>query len=154
MDEKKEILSLNQDDYKVFSSEVNNLHWKEFEKLVIDIFKNVFEASQVKITHTSYSHDGGRDGEGAFNIMPYGNETDFEIRFKVWIEVKKRSAKVSGSDIGLHALTAFLNKVSFLIFVSNSSFEPQVKKTLELLSSSHNIFRIRGKRWLVKKCYL
>lgn len=139
MDDKKEILSLNQDDYEVFSNEINNLHWRDFENLVIDIFKNVFETAQIEIIHTNYSHDGGRDGEGTFNIMPYGKDTNFEIRFKIWIEVKKRTAKVSGNDIGLHALTAFLNKVSFLIFVSNSSFEPQVKKALTLLSGSHNI---------------
>ncbi len=139
MGNKTEVPSFNLTDYKIFSDEINNLHWKDFEQFVINVFKKVFDASEVQIKQTKYSHDGGKDGEGIFNIMQNKDETDFSIQIKIWIEVKKRSGKVTGSDIGIHVLTAFLNKVSFIIFASNSSFAPQAKATLALLSDTHNI---------------
>ncbi len=139
MDDRLKTILVNYTDYELFLNEVNRLHWLEFEELIIDLFQKVFGSSQVEIVHTQPSHDGGRDGEGIFNIMPYGENSDFEMQFKIWIEVKKRTAEVTGTDIGLHALTALLNRVSLLIFVSNSSFRPQVKNTLIDLSRSYNI---------------
>jgi len=135
----KGVILPNQDNYDFFSVEVNNLHWKEFEKIVINIFQKIFDASQIDIIHTQFSHDGGRDGEGVYNVMQCKNEVGFAIQLKIWIEVKKRSAKVTGNDIGFHALKALLDKVSLIVFASNSSFSPQVEETLSLLANFHNI---------------
>lgn len=139
MGEKASIVSLNKVDYEIFSSEINELHWKDFEKFVISVFKKIFKVSNVEIIHTQFSNDGGKDGEGILNIIQNSGETGFSIQIKIWIEVKKRTSSVKGNDVGFHVLSAFLNKVSLLIFASNSFFAPQVKDALSVLSNNHNI---------------
>lgn len=132
-------ISLDKTNCKYFLKEIDNLTWKDFEDFVISIFKRIFNTINVKIIHTPYSHDGGKDGEGVLNAFPQYNVNDLNFQVKIWIEVKKRSTKVTGHDIGIHALSAFLNKVSLIVFASNASFDPQVYEILESLCNNHNI---------------
>lgn len=133
--------NLDKTNYNNFKKEIDSLSWKAFEDSVILLFQKIFDTINVKIIHTPYSHDGGKDGDGTLNIFPQYdiNKSGLDFQVKIWIEVKKRSTKVGGHDVGIHALSAFLNKVSLIVFASNASFEPQVSEILQSLCNNHNI---------------
>lgn len=78
---------------QVFLKEIDNLTWKDFEDFVISIFKRIFNTINVKIIHTPYSHDGGKDGEGVLNAFPQYNVNDLNFQVKIWIEVKREVQK-------------------------------------------------------------
>lgn len=142
--------NLDKVNYNNFKKGIESFSWKDFEKFVINLFQKIFDTVNVSIIHTPYSHDGGKDGEGTLNIFPQYdiNKNGLNFQVKIWIEVKKRSTKVGGNDIGIHALSAFLNKVSLIVFASNASFEPQVSDVLQSLCNNHNInyYLVDGER--------
>ncbi|MEO5335948.1 MAG: restriction endonuclease [Magnetospirillum sp. WYHS-4] len=99
-----------------------DMRWDRFETLVVDTIRQLYGQYQISTEQTSLSHDGGRDAE-SHHVLAIGLGEDLSVSVRVFLEVKKRSTEnVGKGDIGSHLIDAFANKVTKIIFVTNSDF--------------------------------
>ena len=125
------------------------LDWKSFESFATTTLRRYYAPHRVDVIKTQFSHDGGRDGEGAYTI----GDSSLAIFYRIWIEVKKRSKQnVTLDDIGKNLILASNeNDVNKLVVVTNSGYAPQVHKEIERFASrNHMSYALLDGRDLLK----
>lgn len=111
---------------------------QDFERFAIGVLTTVYGGRGIQILHTPYGHDEGRDAESSF-FLDDELPDDLQVRVRLWIEAKKRSANVGPYAVGRHLFAAFCRDVTKIIFVTNLDFTPNVRKSIQEFCSKASI---------------
>jgi hypothetical protein len=130
----------------ITAEQLNTLGFQQFEKLVFDVFRQVFKDSGIKLIHTPYNNDGGKDAEGikSFLIGKYATDVSF------WIEVKQRNKNINLTDIGKTLVLVLVQGINCLYIVSNKTFAPQAQSASKSFNfkTDKRVYLISGAEFL------
>src|SRR3989304_9439498 len=87
--------------------ELDRLQPKKFEEFVFDVFEKHFKGNEIKLIHTQYQKDGGKDAYGIENLLI----ADYNISNSFWVEAKKRNKNINLSDIGKTLVLVLVNSI-------------------------------------------
>ncbi len=109
---------------------LQKLDWKDFELYALLVVASMYKRAGLTFSHTPFSKDKGRDGEAEY-VLGVGLDKEFQITFRIWLEVKKRGSEhVGKGDVGVHLVDASFGKAHTIIFVTNSKFAEPLKEYL------------------------
>src|SRR5205085_3944774 len=117
--------------------ELAALDWKTFETFATQTIRDYYAQFKVEILSTPFSHDSGRDGEGAYVLANHDILPGLTMIYRIRLEVKKRSANVTLDDIGKNLVIDINDAVQKLLVVTTRDFVPQVKNEIERFALRH-----------------
>src|SRR5260221_9999025 len=75
--------------------DLQRLNWKDFELYALLVVASMYKRAGLTFSHTPFSKDEGRDGEAEY-VLGVGLDAEFQITFRIWLEVKKRGSEHVG----------------------------------------------------------
>ena len=130
--------SLEDVHYPVSLEALGAISWMQFEKLLVALIDAVY-GEIVEIRQTHESGDGGRDGEGVFNVLREGPEP-LGFNLVVWIEVKQRNHNsIGAAEFGNTTFRASIERVHKLLLATNRKFSKPYVEALKLFGEHHRI---------------
>lgn len=111
--------------------------WQDFEAFAVKTLCLYYQRAGFNLVPTPLQGDQGRDGNAILILGPE-QESSLAVVVRLWVEVKQRTRVVGLTDLGGHILLAFLQSVTKLVFVTNSTFSPQLRNTIEGFASRLN----------------
>lgn len=101
---------------------------KLFEKLVDELLRAMFP--RATFTHTTWSHDGGKDFVYGF---PF-----FDEELKIWAECKFHKKALPIHDVSMTLFMAYIEAASTIIFFSYSPINSNFQKYIDLYKKKSN----------------
>ena len=95
---------------------------KLFEELICELLSAMYPNAD--FSHTSWSHDGGKDFEYGF---PF-----FDEKLKVWAECKYHQKALPIHDVSMTLFMAYVESASVVLFFSYSPVNSEFQKYIDL----------------------
>ena len=115
----------------------DQLCWQDFEQLAVRLVKIVYGRHNIEVMSTSFTADGGRDGEGLLDVAQDEGE-EFSLKIRIWVEAKRRKHNVNLEDIGANIVYAANKSVNKIIFITNKKFSKGAKSEVENFCNRSN----------------
>lgn len=124
--------------YPISLDVLQTIGWSLFERLVVELIDAIFGVRMI-IKPTRETSDGGRDGEGKFELLKNG-PSELSFTMIVWVEVKQRNHDSLGAkEFGNTTFQAVIERVNKLILATNRRFSEPYLRNVEKFANQMRI---------------